>query len=172
MLSKPRTRIIDFLLDMVLDDHIFWNLENPANSWISTRLSEILGYGSDTAFLAGNLWREIIYPDDLKIFNENISAYLKNSNHLLDEEVRFKDKNNQIIWIRLRGMAIHSQEGRLLGIFFVSMNNTKQKDIESDLKKAIFENQTSQFDLKNALEEKVEFQVLNEELRSIPKICK
>ena len=108
----------EFIQNGSLDGIWYWNLENFEDIWMSPRFWEVLGYDPAKKKHLSFEWKDIIFPDDLKLSTENLYKHLEDSSHPFDQIVRYKHKNGSTVWVRCRGIAIRDINGnptRMLG---------------------------------------------------------
>ena len=110
--------IFEFLQLGSLDGIWYWDLESVENEWISPRFWELLGFDPAEMPHRTAAWQNLIHPDDLKIATENLAKHLADPNYPYDQIVRYRHKNDSLVWVRCRGIAIRDDKGdpiRMLG---------------------------------------------------------
>ena len=138
-LIKKDDTIFDFIQTSSLDGLWYWDLEKIENEWMNARFWITLGYNPDEMPHKSTAWQKIINQDDLKTTLDNFSKHLKNPNHPYDQIVRYTHKNNSIVWIRCRGMAICNSEGKPVRMLGTHQNVTELKENEQKLLERIKE---------------------------------
>lgn len=107
-----------FLRAGSLDGVWYWDLENPANEWMSPELWDLLGIDPATKAHDPAEWQNLIHPDDLKAAIANFEAHCADPDHPYDQIVRYKHADGSTVWVRCRGLAIRRPDGtpyRMLG---------------------------------------------------------
>jgi PAS domain S-box-containing protein len=93
----------------------------------------VLGYNPDEMPHKSSAWQDIINQDDLKKAIENFTKHCENPSHPYDQIVRYTHKNNSIVWIRCRGLAIRDKDGKPIRMLGAHHNITEIKDRENEL---------------------------------------
>ncbi len=96
-----------------------------------TEADDVLNEGVDRL----QVWRSRIHPDDLPRFDQVLAAHMK-TEEPFDIEYRIYGKDNSVYWIRARGRATLSQDGRALRMSGTNMDITHLKHAEEKVVKA------------------------------------
>lgn len=110
--------IFEFLQAGSLDGLWFWDIERPAEEWLSPRFKEVFGYADEEIPNTSAWWQANIFPEDLPLVLENFRRHRADPRHPYDQVVRYRHKNGSTVWIRCRGIAIRNASGqaiRMLG---------------------------------------------------------
>lgn len=117
-LVRTDPQIFEFLQEGSLDGMWYWDLENPNEEWLSPRFKELFGYADHEAPNTVGWWQERIHPDDLKVALDNLEKHRTDPSHPYDQVVRYRHKDNSLMWVRCRGIAIRNENDepiRMLG---------------------------------------------------------
>lgn len=101
-----------------LDGVWYWDLENPANEWMSPEMWRLLGIDPATKRHDPAEWQDLIFQDDLKVALENFQLHCADPSHPYDQIVRYRHADGSTVWVRCRGIAIRDAAGkpiRMLG---------------------------------------------------------
>lgn len=129
-LVKDNSVVFDFLQHGSLDGIWYWDLENPEHEWMSPEMWQLLGEDPATKEHSPKEWQDIIFQDDLAVAMENFKAHCADPGHPYDQIVRYRHKNNSVVWVRCRGIAIRDQEGRPIRMLGAHNDITEFKEAE------------------------------------------
>ncbi|WP_185843627.1 hybrid sensor histidine kinase/response regulator [Pseudoalteromonas luteoviolacea] len=104
--------IFNFLVECSLDGFWYWDLENPAQEWMSPKLWQTLGYDPNTKQHLVSEWQDIINQDDLKLAMENFEKHKADPTYPYDQIVRYTHATGKTIWIRCRGLIIRDENDK------------------------------------------------------------
>ena len=136
-LIKSDASIFDFIQESALDGLWYWDLEQPENEWLNPKFWTVLGYDPEEMPHTAEAWQNIINQDDLKLASTNAEKHFADQAHPYDQEVRYRHKNGQTIWIRCRGMAIRNAEGKPVRMLGAHTDVTDLKEKERELEKSV-----------------------------------
>ncbi|KAJ01826.1 sensor histidine kinase [Sulfitobacter mediterraneus] len=108
----------NFIQQGSLDGIWYWDLEDPANEWMSPELWQLFGIDPATKTHSPDEWQDIIFPEDLALALKNFEAHCADPDCPYDQVVRYRHADGSIVWVRCRGLAIRDETGkpiRMLG---------------------------------------------------------
>jgi PAS domain S-box-containing protein len=129
-LIKTDESIFDFIQESSLDGLWYWDLERPEEEWMNPKFWSVLGYDYRKMPHKASAWKDIIYPEDLKLATENFIKHCENPDHPYDQTVRYTHKNGSTVWIRCRGLAIRDEHGKPLRMLGAHQDITETKNKE------------------------------------------
>ncbi|EGM78932.1 PAS domain S-box/PAS domain S-box, partial [Rheinheimera sp. A13L] len=129
-LIKTDESIFDFIQESSLDGLWYWDLERPEEEWMNPKFWSVLGYNYREMPHKASAWKDIIYPEDLKLATENFIKHCENPDHPYDQTVRYTHKNGSTVWIRCRGLAIRDKHGKPLRMLGAHQDITEIKNNE------------------------------------------
>lgn len=135
-LIKQDESIFDFIQESALDGLWYWDLENPENEWMNQKFWTTLGYQPCEMSHKAESWQNIINKEDLEIALDNFNKHLADPDHPYDQIVRYKHKNESIVWIRCRGKAIRDTSGKPIRMLGAHHDVSKLKVSEEALRLA------------------------------------
>ena len=107
--------------------------------FMSKKARAILGIESDEDFLTIEKWFDVILREDLDKFVVSLNRYITEpQNKHLQIEYRIKAKNDEIKWIRTRGMAIWDEEGNPIRVAGSITDITEQKLADEKIHRLAF----------------------------------
>ena len=129
-LLKSDSSVFEFIQKGSLDGIWYWDLQSPANEWMSPKFWELFGYDPSDKKHLSSQWQDIIFPQDLEKSIQNLNKHLKDPNHPYDQVVRYKHKNGSTVWVRCRGMAIRDTDGKALRMLGAHNDISHEKELE------------------------------------------
>ncbi|ELC7281628.1 tyrosine-type recombinase/integrase [Aeromonas veronii] len=84
-LIKTDESTFDFIQESSLDGLWYWDLERPEEEWMNPKFWSVLGYDYREMPHKASAWKDIIYPEDLKLATENFIKHCENPDHLYDQ---------------------------------------------------------------------------------------
>lgn len=141
--------IVDFIDTGSLDGMWYWDLENPADEWMSNQFWTTLGYDPAEMPHKSAAWQDIIDKDDLVLATENFRKHCEDPDHKYDQVVRYRHKNGSIVWIRCRGIAIRDSNGVPIRMLGAHTDITELKNVETQLAQRNKELASTNAELKN-----------------------
>lgn len=108
----------NFIQQGSLDGIWYWDLEDPANEWMSPELWQLFGIDPATKTHSPDEWQDIIFPEDLALALKNFEAHCADPDCPYDQVVRYRHADGSVVWVRCRGLAIRDETGkpiRMLG---------------------------------------------------------
>lgn len=108
----------NFIQQGSIDGIWYWDLEDPANEWMSPELWELFGIDPATKTHCPDEWQDIIFPEDLALALKNFEAHCADPECPYDQVVRYRHADGSVVWVRCRGLAIRDETGkpiRMLG---------------------------------------------------------
>lgn len=125
--------IFQFIQRASLDGLWYWDLENPEHEWMNPGFWELLGYNPDEKEHLASEWMDIIFPDDLKLAEENLKKHCEDPNHPYDQVVRYHHRNGTTVWVRCRGIALRDGSGKAIRMFGAHTDLTPLMQAEESL---------------------------------------
>ncbi len=132
-LIKEDSSIFEFLENVSLDGIWYWDLEYPEYEWMSNRFWQVLGYDPDEKKHLSSEWQNIIDPEDLESAKVNFIAHCNDPSHPYDQIVRYRHKNDSIVWVRCRGIAIRDKQGKPIRMLGAHNDITQIKQAQEKL---------------------------------------
>ncbi|MEM6796526.1 MAG: ATP-binding protein, partial [Acidobacteriota bacterium] len=120
-----------FLEASSLDGLWYWDLENPEHEWMSDRFWQTLGFDPDSRPHLASSWKDLIFPEDLRLAQANFEAHCADPEHPYDQVVRYRDSAGETVWIRCRGLAIRDSIGKPVRMLGAHVNITEHKRAEA-----------------------------------------
>lgn len=151
-LMKEDESIFQFIQNSCLDGLWYWDLEKPDNEWMNNRFWEVLGYNPDDKPHSSREWKELIYPEDLPLIENNVKAHNLDPTKQLDQIVRYWHKNGSTVWVRCKGIIIR-KNGKPIRMIGAHIDYTKVKEYEEKYKRNLREMDRVYADVKLAYEE-------------------
>ncbi len=102
--------------------------------WMSPRLYELLGYGSDDTLPTISLFKTLLHPEDTERVWDHTMAHLKDREPY-DIEYRLFTGDNEYRWFRARGQAVWDDQGNATRMSGSLTDISAQKSYEEDLKR-------------------------------------
>lgn len=133
-LFRKDNSLFEFLQAGSLDGVWYWNLEKPAEEWMSPKFWEILGYDPAEKKHLSSEWQDLIFEEDLKVAIENFGKHCADASYPYDQVVRYRHKNGSTVWVRCRGFAIRDETGRPVRMLGVHSDLTQLKTAEAELR--------------------------------------
>ncbi|MBC8769365.1 PAS domain-containing protein [Arenibacter sp. BSSL-BM3] len=107
-----------------------WELEiQSGNIFLNDKWFEILGYSSETIEeFTLDKWKEMVYPDDLKLFEKGLSDCMSGDSEKLYLKYRIRNFQEEWIWVENRAKVInYSEDGEPTRMFGIHLNINKEK---------------------------------------------
>lgn len=123
--------IVEYIqfLESILQTASFgiWKWDAKKQELLLTKdLYEILNVEADTYRLNLENYRRIIHPEDLELVWENLQRTLRGQSQDYYDKYRIVNKNNQVLWIEVKGKVVRNKRGRAIFIFGVATNITEK----------------------------------------------
>ncbi len=114
-----------------------WDVElKPGgHRYFSERFFEMLGYSPEQP-LADTNWRQQLHPDDVKEFSRELVRHFKQETPYFDTEARVLKQNGEYIWVRVRAVAQHDENGRAIRFVGSIGDITESKEVEAAMREA------------------------------------
>jgi PAS domain S-box-containing protein len=88
-----------------------WNI-NTGEAFLSTQLTQMLGYENHELIHHFSTWRNLLHPDDVERVMDILQAYLDRKLEQYVVEYRLRCKNGSYKWILARGQAQWDKTGK------------------------------------------------------------
>ena len=103
-----------------------------AVKWISDGFTQLTGYTVDDVKYP-EMWRNVIYPDDLPGLMQLFQAILLGQ--ASNKEIRFIKKSGEMIWFNIFGRPVwDDHQNRIVGVIGAARDITEQKRMEDELR--------------------------------------
>lgn len=102
--------------------------------WMSPRLYELLGYGSDDTLPTISLFKSLLHPDDRERVWQHIVGHLKDKS-AYDIEYRLLTGEHVYKWFRARGQALWDENGNATRMSGSLTDISAQKSYEAELER-------------------------------------
>jgi PAS domain S-box-containing protein len=112
-----------------------WNAKTNENIW-SNELWDLSGLDKETTPCSFGLWSNLIHPDDREAVLQISDVNSKEESEPKSIEYRICRPDGTTLWILSYGKPIRDQHGKLLRIVGTSLDITKRKTIEEELKRS------------------------------------
>ena len=114
-----------------------WDVElKPGgHRYFSERFFEMLGYSPEQP-LGDTNWRKQLHPDDVESFAHELVRHFKRETPYFDTEARVLKQNGEYIWVRVRAVAQHNEEGRAIRFVGSIGDITESKEVEATMREA------------------------------------
>jgi PAS domain S-box-containing protein len=117
------------------NDWEYWRGPDGKLKWVSPSCKDITGY-SPEEFMGDNPLddRQIVHPDDLKLWEEHLDLVLDNFEHRhLELDFRILKRSGEVVWISHSCKPVFSSDGVFLGRRVCNRDITERKAIEQSL---------------------------------------
>ncbi|QAZ69391.1 hybrid sensor histidine kinase/response regulator [Solidesulfovibrio carbinolicus] len=117
------------------NDWEYWRGPDGKLKWVSPSCKDITGY-SPEEFMGDNPLddRQIVHPDDLKLWEEHLDLVLDNfEHHHLELDFRILKRSGEVVWISHSCKPVFSNDGVFLGRRVCNRDITERKAIEQSL---------------------------------------
>lgn len=125
----------DFLQNSSLDGLWYWDLEDPAQEWMSASFWQTLGVDPATKQHLAEEWQDLIFAEDLALALENFNQHLADPDHPYDQVVRYRHANGSTVWVRCRGLAIRDEQGKPTRMLGAHIDITAQMEMKERINK-------------------------------------
>lgn len=113
-----------------------WNVETN-EVFFSTRWKNMLGYNDDEIENKFDVWKELIFSEDIEAVFKNFNKFLNSTDGLYQAEYRLRCKDGSYAWILARGKAMtRDNNGRPLRCIGTHKDITDRKNTEEALIKS------------------------------------
>jgi len=85
---------------------------NTKELYLSARLLSILGQAEQTIRTTSFEWLKRVHPDDIAVYEAEVTAHLKGRSDHFQCEYRVRDQQGGWRWVLARGLALRDGEGR------------------------------------------------------------
>lgn len=120
----------------------FWDWDMVTNEeYLSPRFKEMFGYADDEMENKPESWQQIAFQEDLPLMFEQFNKHVESHGEVPFESiVRYHHKDGGTVWVRCNGKVVEwSDQGEPLRAIGCHIDITEEKELESQLKKAIKE---------------------------------
>jgi len=119
-------------IDATHDGFWDWDIKNNRIKF-SSQWTAMLGYKDSEIENRLDEWSSRVHPDDLNKTIEDLQTHLQGKNNYFLNEHRLKSKNNNYIWILVRGKALFDNNGKAYRMKGVHTDITQRKELEKEL---------------------------------------
>lgn len=154
-LDSERLRNIDDRHKIAIkatNDGVFdWNITDKT-IFLSSQIFKMCGYEKDDyegsligviPHLSGTNPADLIHPDDLAVFKQNIKHFADGNTSEYSNVFRVKHANGYWIWVHARGGGVFDEDGKPMRMIGSHTDITVQKKMEDRLKKEMEEAEIS-----------------------------
>lgn len=125
-------------LDAITDGWWDWDL-NTNKTYLSPLLKKTLGYEDHELANRMEAFEQLIVPKDLQALKIKMASYITNSNeHPWIQELRFKHKSGQIIWLLSRRKGILDRQKKIVRMIGTITDISVLKENEHSLEKLAY----------------------------------
>jgi diguanylate cyclase (GGDEF)-like protein/PAS domain S-box-containing protein len=110
-----------------------WDLRDNT-VFYSERWKAMLGYDDEQIGDEPDEWFERIHPDDREDVEAELSAHLEERNEKFESEHRVLHQDGDYRWVRVRGLAVRDEAGRVVRIAGSQTDVTERKQAEKQLR--------------------------------------
>ncbi|WP_375559383.1 PAS domain-containing protein [Bernardetia sp. OM2101] len=132
---KSDEEFFDFIQMNAFDGVWFWNLEKSDDKWINPNFCNLLGYKYQE--LQGNQIQKIVHQEDQAKIQEVFNKYLKNTQSVHEDEIRFVHKEGKVFWLKLKALVFGKKESQNHRVVITHTNITQQHKQEEQLEKTL-----------------------------------
>lgn len=100
--------------------------------YFSPQWFEQLGYGPDELDGDANLWRRLIYPEELEYVERQIAKALSGTEDGYELEFRLRHKENHFVPVLSRGVITRDETGKAIRVTGTNMDLTERKQEEEE----------------------------------------
>ena len=106
--------------------------DSSSTHFISPQVEDILGYTQAEWMAAPDLWRKLLYPEDLDRVMEEVDS-CRNNLLPFDSEYRMIAKNGTVVWLHDKALFVKDEEGNPLFLHGFMQDITMSRKAENDL---------------------------------------
>lgn len=151
-------RIFDFLQAGSLDGVWYWDLEDPAQEWMSPRFWETLGWDPAEREHKSAEWQDLIHPDDLQGALREYELCLETPGRLYNcPSVRYRGPDGEWTWVRCRGFLIRDEAGKPIRLLGAHNEITELKRTQLELERKVAELEAAKVELERSNEALAQF---------------
>jgi PAS domain S-box-containing protein len=125
--EKFRT-VADFTYDWE-----YWIAPDSRVVWMSPSCERVTGYTADDFLRASELFRSIVHPEDVALYDQHLRATLQGDNNPCDMDFRIVHKSGRIVWLNHTCTDIRRPDGASLGRRASNRDITDRKRAENSL---------------------------------------
>ncbi|MFC6637174.1 PAS-domain containing protein [Sulfitobacter sediminilitoris] len=128
-LSEERYSLVSQAADEAIYD---WEV-GTEHFFASPRLDELLGHEISGSTKPMEAWRELVHPDDLDRYVENIRCHFKDESNALEQEYRVRTRDGDFHWVHDRGAVVRDEAGHVLRLVGAVRDVTEIRAAEANL---------------------------------------
>lgn len=110
LLSQDKS-IVEFIHAEPLVGLWYLNLDDD-EAWVSPMLFKTLGYDLSQEKADWNNWKDTVFDEDLETFKINFRACNKNSDRLIEKNIRFRCRDTSTVVLKCRGLLVRDEQGK------------------------------------------------------------
>lgn len=129
--------LFDFLKKKLLAGVWVKDLSNPGHEWASDNFKRLVGYDRVSDGETAEWRRAITDSDDLDKLDQSIERHLRNPEHSVDEQVRYRNKDGSVVFTRCCGMVSRDNRADAQVLICFHIDLTQQKQAEQALAEAL-----------------------------------
>ena len=135
-LIQENPTAFEFLYSGSTDGIWFWDPEKSGEKWISPQFWKALGYDPEEKTSVAAQWQDLVYPEDLPIWRDNIRKCCADPKRPYDQVVRCKHKDGSTVWLQGKGVAVRKDSGHRTRMIVTFRDITEGKNTEQSLTQA------------------------------------
>lgn len=116
----------EFLLESSQDGVWYWNLDAPAETWTQPEYWTAFGERRAEYEHVADRWSEVVDAEDAERLRRAAARHFEDASVPLDEVVRYRGKDGDTRWIRVRGRAVRDGCGRAIRLVGSHTDVTEQ----------------------------------------------
>ena len=134
-----------------------WDWDAEKNEmYVSPRFMTLVGLSPDRLKMARDEWLEHVHPDDIELYHKNLKAHLRGETEYLNSEFRVETSKGVHRWVRVHGLGVRDETGRVHRMIGSLGDVTERKNAEEAMLAAKDEAEQALADLKHAQDQLVQ----------------
>jgi PAS domain S-box-containing protein len=127
-------KLLESVLDVVLAGYWDWNFSSQLQ-YLSPGYKKMLGYEDAELPNEPDLWRQLIFPEDVPVFLECMERHIQSQGKIpYRTEIRYQHKNGSLVWVICSGHVIEwDRDGRAVRMVGCHIDITDRKLAEIQL---------------------------------------
>ena len=124
-MPEVKSGIFDFVQAHALDGLWYWDLQNPADTWVNARFWESVGYAAEAGRPAD--WHTVVRAEDLAAVDAQIAACVATGATTFTQLVRCTHQDQSIVWLQCQGLIQRGAAGQPERLVGVLLDVTREK---------------------------------------------
>ena len=138
-LLEERLQIVETRLDLATKAGgigIFdWEIATGNLFWTPQQF-EIYGLSPLSTTPSYDLWRSMVFPDDLEVIEETLRNTFRRRDRYFKTQHRFQHSSGEVRWVESLGEVIYNEEGKPIRFIGTAQDKTQQLRAEEEMKQA------------------------------------